>query len=59
MNPKPKTAAVLTVFGVAKMSLKGRIEISNWLLRQADFLKYNHKYNPKEPAKRWTAKYLY
>lgn len=52
---KEKSAAILTIFGVRKMTKEGRRDIANWLHRQAKFLQdYPNQYAP-----RFTARYLY
>jgi hypothetical protein len=50
-----KTAATLTIFEGARMTMSGRREIANWMRRQANFLE-NHG---DELSKRYSARYKY
>lgn len=55
MKTKHKSAAVLTVFDAAKMTLKGRRDIAKWLQRQANTILTNSK----RLSSRFTARYMY
>lgn len=52
-----KSAAVLTVFDISKMTDQGRRDIILWLRNQIKNIQKYHK-NPGF-ASRWTARYLY
>lgn len=54
---KEKSAAILTVFDISKMTSKRRLEIVKWLQEQILNIKKYHK----KPgfASRYTARYLY
>lgn len=54
---KEKSAAILTVFDISKMTAKGRRAIINWLNSQIRNIELYHK----KPgfASRYTARYLY
>jgi predicted dithiol-disulfide oxidoreductase (DUF899 family) len=54
---KTKSAAILTVYDISKMTPKGRADIIAWLRLQVSYIKKYHK----KPgfAKRYTARYYY
>lgn len=52
---KSKTAAVITIKDIQKMTPAGRRMIYNWLVKQAKFLLTNHK----ELAPNFRARYIY
>lgn len=53
---KPQAAAVLTIHGPGRMSLKGRRAIADWLRKQAVQLQgYGYRYTDN----RFTARYMY
>ena len=54
---KQRSAAILTVFNISKMTSKGRRDIINWLKGQTANIEKYHK----KPgfASRYTARYLY
>ena len=54
---KEKSAAILTVKEISKMTAKGRKNIVTWLKSQIDNIEKYHK-NPGF-ASRYTARYLY
>lgn len=54
---KKKSAAILTVFNISKMTVKGRKAVLKWLHNQiTDIEKYHAK---PGFASRYTARYLY
>lgn len=57
---KEKSAAILTIFDISKMTPKGREAIINWLKQQVNNIKKYHHVNGKEGfAHCYTARYLY
>lgn len=54
---KGKSAAILTIFNISKMTPKGREDIINWLKQQIENIQKYHKTPGFE--KRYRARYLY
>jgi hypothetical protein len=52
---KQKSAAIITVFDPANMTVKGRKAVAAWMRKQASFVEMH----PKQLSKRFTARYLY
>lgn len=50
-----KSAAILTIFDVAKMTPAGRKNIAKWLIQQAEFVLMDGKYF----TSRYTGRYIY
>lgn len=57
---KEKSAAILTVYNISKMTSKGRKNIIDWLKNQIkNIQKYHHIKGKEGFAKKYTARYLY
>lgn len=57
---KEKSAAVLTVYDISKMTPTGRKAICDWLRQQiSNINKYHHVKGKPGFAARYTARYLY